>query len=37
MQPIFCDMYVQFIQLLQENGYQVDEIIYDKSIFDIWR
>lgn len=30
MQSIFCDMYVKFIQLLQENGYQVNEILQDK-------
>jgi len=30
MQPIFCDMYVQFIQLLQKNGFQVNEILHEK-------
>lgn len=30
MQPIFCDMYVQFIQLLQENRFKVDEVLHEK-------
>lgn len=30
MQPLFCDMYVQFIQLLDEGGFQINEILQEK-------